>query len=81
MKLSDFILLKEDEKRLIVLHGGVLVAKRFCEGYCVFLFHLDKFYVEVYCGMADKAVREYRAYTEVDQLTPYLDSIALDGLL
>lgn len=81
MKLSDFILLKEDQKRLIVLHAGVLVAKRSCEGCCVFLFQLDNFYVEVYCRLADKAVREYRTYTEVDQLTPYLNSIPLDGLL
>jgi hypothetical protein len=81
MKLSDFILLKEDEKRLILLHFGVLMAKRSSEGCCVLLFQLDSFYVEVYCRLADKAVREYRTYTEVSQLTPYLDSIALDDLL
>lgn len=81
MKLSDFILLKEDEKRIVVLHDGVLVAKRTCEGCCVFLFGLSNFYVEVYCRLSDKAVREYRLYTEVDQLTPYLDSMAIDGLL
>ena len=81
MKLSDFILLKEDEKRLVLLHAGVLVGKRASEGCCVFLFLLGGFYVEVYCRYVDKAVREYRTYTEVHQLAPYLDSIALDGLL
>lgn len=81
MKLSEFILLREDEKRFVVLHAGVLVGKRFCEGFCVFLFHIDNFYAEVYCRLSDKAVLEYRTYTEVGQLTPYLDSIALDGLL
>jgi hypothetical protein len=81
MKLSEFILLNEDEKRVVVLHVGVLVAKRTSDGCCVFLFQLGSFYVEVFCNLADKAVQEYRAYTEVDQLTPYLDSIELDGLL
>jgi hypothetical protein len=81
MKLSEFILLKEDKKRFVVLHAGVLVGKRLCGGCCVFLFHLENFYVEVYCRLADKAVLEYRSYTEVGRLTAYLDSIALDGLL
>lgn len=81
MKLSEFILLNEDEKRIIVLHAGVLIAKRISGGACVFLFQLDHFYVEMYCHLASKAVTEYRTYTEVDQLTPYLDSIELDGLL
>lgn len=81
MKLSEFILLSEDEKRIIVLHGGVLIGKRESEGCCVFLFQLGNFYVEMYCCYANKAVREYRTYMEVDQLTPYLDAIELDGLL
>jgi hypothetical protein len=81
MKLSDFILLNEDQKRLIVLHSGVLVAKRANEDYFVFLFQLGDFYVEVYCSLLDKKVQEYRAYTEVGQLTPYLNSIQLDGLI
>jgi len=81
MKLSDFILLSEEEKRIIVLHSGVLVAKRTNEEYFVFLFHLNGFYVEVFCSLIDKKVQEYRAYTEVSQLTPYLDSIRLDGLV
>jgi hypothetical protein len=81
MKLSDFILMNENEKRIIVLHSGVLVAKRANEEYCIFLFQLDGFYVEVFCSLADKSVHEYRAYTEVGKLTPYLDSIQLDGFL
>jgi hypothetical protein len=81
MKLSDFILLTEEQKRLIVLHAGVLVGKRFNEDYYVFLFQLEGFYVEVFCNLSDKKVFEYRAYTEVGQLKPYLNSIDLQGLI
>src|SRR5688500_13030196 len=50
MKLSEFILLNEAQKKKTVLHQGVLVAKR-SRGEClVFLFQLDNYYVEAYCN-------------------------------
>lgn len=81
MKLSEFILLSENEKKVILLHTGVLVGKRKSEDSCMFLFQLDHFYVEMYGNLVDKRVHEYRTYTDVEKLTPYLDSIELDGLL
>lgn len=81
MKLSDFILLHSDKKKLAVLHEGILVAKRKDKASFVFLFQLNDFYVEMRCSLEDKAVKEYRLFNTTAQLNPYLEAITLDGLL
>lgn len=81
MKLSDFILLNEEEKTFTVLHEGVLIAKRNYNGCMVFLFHLGGYYVETYCNLASKAVKEFRVFGNTRLLNPYLEAIPLDDLL
>lgn len=54
MRLSEFILLNEQEKKSTVLHRGVLLAKRSSFGSMVFLFQLGSYYVEAYCNPANK---------------------------
>jgi hypothetical protein len=81
MRLSDFILLNESEKKDIVLHLGVLVAKRSYPDKMVFLFQLENYYVEAFCNQANKAIEEYRVFKSLSLLSPYLDSIAIDSLL
>jgi hypothetical protein len=81
MKLSDFILLNEDQKKLAVLHDGILVAKRIIPNYMVFLFQLESYYVETFCNRQNKAVEEFRVFDSVKPLNPYLDSIPIESLL
>ncbi|HTR31665.1 MAG TPA: hypothetical protein VMH27_20475 [Puia sp.] len=81
MRLSEFILLNEVEKKSTVLHQGVLLAKRSNPGSMVFLFQLGSYYVEAYCNPVNKAIEEYRMFDNVDALTPYLDAIPLGNLL
>jgi len=81
MKLSDFILLNEEEKKLTVLHEGVLIAKRFSSDDMVFLFQLESYYVETYCNIANKTIKEYRIFDNIKPLHPYLEAISLDNLL
>lgn len=82
MKLSDFILLNVEEKKIIVLHEGVLVAKRNSLNRLVFLFQLDDFYVESHCHLENKTIEEYVIFKDINTLHPsYLASISLDGLL
>lgn len=81
MRLSDFILLKEEEKKLVVLHNGVLVGKRSNTDYMVFLFQLENYYVETFCNRQNKAIEEYRVFEHTGALSPYLEMIPLDGLL
>ncbi|HEY4290463.1 MAG TPA: hypothetical protein VGN00_25360 [Puia sp.] len=81
MRLSDFILMNEEEKKLAVLHNGVLIAKRNSFDSLIFLFHLGSYYVEAYCNTSSKAIEEYRAFANTSLLAPYLDAIPINDLL
>ncbi|NTS42498.1 hypothetical protein HRG84_16470 [Flavisolibacter sp. BT320] len=81
MRLSDFILLGEKEKKFTVLHQGILVGKREKDHRKVFLFQLEDYYVETFCNPQNKAIEEYRVFNDTQHLFPYLQSIPLDDLL
>ena len=81
MKLSDFILLNEKQKKWTVLHEGILIGKRTNQVQMVFLFQLHNYYVETYCNAANKAVEEFRVFDSTAPLRPYLDTISIDDLL
>ncbi len=81
MRLSEFILLNEQEKKSTVLHRGVLLAKRSSLESMVFLFQIGSYYVEAHCNPANKAIEEYLMFDSIDFLSPYLDAIPLDNLL
>ena len=65
----------------VVLHDGVLVAKRKISDGLVFLFQVNDFYVETYCSLEQKRVLEYRAFCNLHALDPYLENIVLDDLI
>lgn len=81
MNLIDFIQLSAEGKKAMLLHEGILIAKRQSEKGIVFLFQLESLYVEAYSNAATRAIEEYHAFTGTAQLEPYLDSIAIDDLL
>jgi hypothetical protein len=80
MKLSDFIMLNEEEKKFAVLHRGVLIDKRKQEEHIIFLFHLHNFYVETFCNTQTKGITQYRMFVHTKMLQPYLENIAIDDL-
>ncbi|WP_121353726.1 hypothetical protein [Flavisolibacter nicotianae] len=80
MRLSDFLLLTEDQKKWTVLHQGVLIGKRSSANCSVFLFQVNHFYAEMFCNRHNKAVEEYRVFAGTAALHPYLESIPLDDL-
>jgi hypothetical protein len=63
MKLSDFIMFNEEEKKLAVLHRGILVAKRTNSTHLFFLFQMDRFYVETSCRIETKAIEGYKMFS------------------
>lgn len=81
MKLSDFIMLNEEEKKLVVLHRGILVAKRTNSTHLFFLFQMDQFYVETSCRIETKAIEGYKMFHHLRLLEPYLEAIVIDELL
>lgn len=81
MKLSDFILLNEEEKKQAVLHEGVLISKRAAPASFIFLFQVKNFYVEACFNPDNKDIEEFRMFDHTSLLQPYLDSICIDDLL
>ena len=81
MKLSDFILMNEEEKKQAVLHEGILVAKRNNQDGMVFLFQLPTYYVEAFCNTESRKIEEYRVFDSMKALHPYLEAIHIDDLI
>ncbi|HUC83379.1 MAG TPA: hypothetical protein VMR70_20880 [Flavisolibacter sp.] len=81
MKLSDFILLSEQEKRHAVLNQGVLIAKRKTASQTTFLFGVESFYVEACFDSVNKHIEEFRMFDSARLPQLYLDQIGLDDLL
>lgn len=81
MRLSDFILLKSEKKKSVVLIEGVLVAKRNYSNCLVFLFQMDNYYVETFCNLESRDIEEYRVFSSTAPLHPYLQQIGLNDLL
>jgi hypothetical protein len=81
MRLSDFIMLDEAEKKSTVIQAGVLIAKRFEVDYTIFLFQLGSYYVEAYCNPENRAIEKYLVFDSTKWLTPYLKTIHIDSLL
>jgi hypothetical protein len=80
MKLSEFIVLGEEEKKMAVLHRGVLIGKRLTPGTIFFLFQFDHFYVETSCNTESKTISRYLAFSKTALLEPYLETIAIEKL-
>lgn len=81
MKLSEFILLDEDDKKNTVMSRAVALAQMNRADMIVFLFQLDSYYVEAYCNKPNKAIEEYRILPDTNAIRHYLDAIPIDDLL
>ena len=81
MKLSDFILLNEQEKRQTVLNSGVLIAKRTTPTTVTFLFDVESFYVEACFNARNKDIEEFRMFDSSRLPQLFLDAFKLDDLL
>ena len=80
MKLSEFILLTQQEKRSVLLQDGEPVARRYLLNKMVFLFQLPDYYVETFCCLDSKEIREFRIFHDTSYLAPYLEQISIDHL-
>lgn len=81
MKLSEFILLDERDKKCAVMNNAVVLAQRTYPDFIVFLFQLDCYYVEAYCNKADQSIEEYRVLPDTNAISHYLEAIPINGLL
>ena len=81
MKLSEFILLNEADKKSAVMNNAVALAQRTYPDVIIFLFQLNHYYVEAYCNKATRAIEEYRVLPNANAIDHYLEAIPIDDLL
>ena len=81
MKLSEFILLNEADKKNAIMNKAVPLAQRTCRGTIIFLFQLENYYVEAYCNAGDKSISEYCILPDTNAICHYLEAIPIDELL
>jgi hypothetical protein len=81
MLLSDFILLTPEEKMVILLHDGSLVAHRRTPKCVVYLFQMDQFYAEACWPNDSDDVAEFHCFMGTGPLAPYLEAISLAGII
>jgi hypothetical protein len=81
MKLSEFILLDEAEKKSTVMNNAVALAKRTYPDLIIFLFQLEDYYIETYFNSAHKTIEEYRVLPDTNAIRHYLECIPIDDIL
>jgi hypothetical protein len=81
MKLSEFILLNEVDKKCAVMNNAVALAQRTYPDVIIFLFQLEDYYIETYCNIANKTIEEYRVLPDTNAIGHYLEAIPIDDLL
>ena len=81
MKLSEFILLNEGDKKCAVMNNAVALAQRTYPDTIIFLFQLDNYYIEAYCNKANKTIEEYRVLPDTNAISHYLEAIPIDDLI
>lgn len=81
MKLSEFILLNEEEKKRTVMNDAVALATRTSPGNLIFLFQMADYYVEAYCNVADNTIEEYCILPDTNSIRHYLECIEIGDLL
>jgi hypothetical protein len=81
MKLSEFILLNEAEKKYAIMKQAVPLAQRSYGNRVIFLFQLENYYVEAYCNPADNSIEKYCILPDTNAIYHYLEAIPIDELL
>lgn len=81
MKLSEFIVLNEADKKRAVATNAVALAKRTSPGLVIFLFQIEDYYVEAYCNTTVNKVEKYCVLPNTNAIRDYLDVIPIDDLL
>ncbi|HZF65149.1 MAG TPA: hypothetical protein VEZ55_11710 [Chitinophagaceae bacterium] len=80
MNIFQYTQLTTGQKQDVLEKAGVLLAERERSFYQIKLYQVEEFYVEVYLHSHFNVVVNINAFTNVDCLDPYLQSINIDEL-
>jgi hypothetical protein len=81
MKAVEFKMLPPQRQRQLVVEQGVPLGKRQSDRYCIYLFALEGFYVEVYYFRLSGEYGTLKPFDETEALAPYLEQIDIQELL
>ena len=81
MTLDEFTLLNEARQAEALLEHGIYLTDRLYKNFSIFLYQLDKFYVEVYHNLRYDIMQGMRCFEDDDALQPYLESIDISCLV
>ena len=81
MTLQNFRALTQNKQNKKLLTEGVCIAERKTAEVQALLFQIEGFYVEVFFNREGDEVLFSRNFEEVEELTPYLQSIDLSEVL
>lgn len=70
---------KLKKKELLFSHGAYLASRRI-KDFTILLFQIASFYAEVYVDTEEMEIGYIRAFSSVDELNPYLNSINLSQI-
>lgn len=81
MTLHHFKALAQDKQRKALLQRGAFVADRVTDIFCVYLFQVDEFYVEIFFLRESDEIVWIKSFECTDELEPYLNHINISSLL
>ena len=81
MLLHEFKYQEKQKKTKLLLDYGIFLATRFIAGYQLSLYAVDSFYVEEHYDLKHELLSYFKAFSNVDELEPYLDQIDLNPVL
>jgi hypothetical protein len=81
MNIDHFTQLSEGDQLKLIHASGIQIAER-KSAYCdVKLYQLGGFYIELYHHTHFNVIVNINAFTSLDMLDPYLDSVVIDNLI
>lgn len=78
--IEDFECATFEKKCDIVTTGTLYLSMRKLGDCKVYLYHADKFFIEVYYSPIHKKVLMIHAFENTDELMPYVEGVLLTGL-
>ena len=80
MKIEEFKYLEKEQKKRLLFDNGVFLASRRETNYIIDLYQIDSFYVEAYHHEAELDVGYMRAFSSLEELSPYLHKIDISEI-
>jgi hypothetical protein len=81
MLLHQFKYEEKARKKEMLFENGIYLTNRFIKDFQILLFQINSFYVEVYVDREEEEIGYMRAFSNTDDLQPYLDKIDISGLV